>query len=100
MQTQATAMDAVVCVLVVEKKHNYHTTQLTRWRFVEKKEEVLQYICFALFNPRPIIGHSSDVTQLRLVLGGVVPWYQGLFNFLAQMIGDSGVNEFVLLLTI
>lgn len=93
-------MDAVVCI------RNWKETQLpyyiilpnfTRWKFMEKSQRstsffLLQYV-FCLTK-----GQSSVILQiqqqLRLVLGGVVPWYQGLFNCLAQMIGDSGVaNE-------
>ncbi|CAE8628948.1 unnamed protein product, partial [Polarella glacialis] len=33
-------------------------------------------------------GHINCAVTLTLVLGGKVPWYQGLFNFIAQMLGS------------
>lgn len=33
-------------------------------------------------------GHLNCAVTFSLVLGGAVPWYQGLFNFIAQMLGS------------
>lgn len=107
MQTQTTSMDAVVCNIYIG---NWKETQLpyyiilpnfTRWKFMEQKAkeilhflilQILQYVFCSTKGQSSLILQIQQ--QLRLVLGGVVPWYQGLFNCLAQMIGDSGVaNE-------